>query len=425
MVSKDEANESIGVLADIHEEVNSLAAKTVNLSLELDDIVLRSINLFNKDDERNLQNQYYEGNGNLVDMDRAAMTHPIHVIKGITYKWSAGYGFWGGNAQNIVISDYEGNVIGSARATISEDTSYVTYTPLKDGYLRVKYYLPAAERVMFCQEQDWPEEYVPFFRKMRYADLDGYMTAAEIETRLDNLATKESVKEFQPNILYGKSVVFDGDSIGQGSGVDGNWAKIIGPANDMDWHNHSIGGGTITAELYYAAGNARHWISRYIDTIHSNYPSLDYLILEGGTNDADLLGSAGLGELDMTDFSGNYDDSNFTGALDSLFFKATSYYPTAKIGFIVAQKMGAGTANQNSRRNFFLRAIEVCKKWGIPYIDLWDGSPLNPKLKCFYDSSLDAQGNRDAGKSYIDGQHLTATGYAIVSSKIEAWMRTL
>jgi len=37
--------------------------------------------------------------------------------------------------------------------------------------------------------------------------------------------------------------------------------------NHMDWHNHSIGGGTITAELYYSSGSPRHWVSRYIDTI--------------------------------------------------------------------------------------------------------------------------------------------------------------
>ena len=199
----------------------------------------------------------------------------------------------------------------------------------------------------------------------------------------------------------------------------------------MDWHNHSVGGGTITAEIYNSSGSPRHWVSRYIDTIHTNYPSLDYLIFEGGTNDADLLRSeidTKFGELDIADFSGNYDDSTFTGALDTLFFKATSYYPSAKIGYIVAQRMGSasgGYGENNNRRKFFLRAIEVCKKWGIPYIDLWDGCPLNPRLKCYYDSSLDAQGNRDAGKAYIDGQHLTATGYAIVSSKIEAWMRTL
>lgn len=430
-VSKDEATESIGCLADIHEELDSIAFRVKETDRVLDDIVVRSINLFNKDDERNLRNCYYEGNGTLKEMDRAGMTHPIPVFKGVTYRWTSGYGFWGGNAIHIVSTDADGNVTGSVRAVLSEDHNYVSYTPLKDMYLRVKLFLSSINQTMFCREDDWPEEYVPYYLKLGKVDLEGYATVEDVEELIEPLATKEDVKEFEPNVLYGKIAVFDGDSIGQGSGTDGNWAKVIGPANNMDWHNHSVGGGTITAEIYNSSGSPRHWVSRYIDTIHTNYPSLDYLIFEGGTNDADLLRSeidTKFGELDIADFSGNYDDSTFTGALDTLFFKATSYYPSARIGYIVAQRMGSasgGYGENNNRRKFFLRAIEVCKKWGIPYIDLWDGCPLNPRLKCYYDSSLDAQGNRDAGKAYIDGQHLTATGYAIVSSKIEAWMRTL
>ena len=132
--------------------------------------------------------------------------------------------------------------------------------------------------------------------------------------------------------------------------------------------------------------------------------------------------------MNPADYTGKYDDTTFTGALESLFFKATQYYPTAKIGFVIAHKMGRGSADfgdNNNRRLFFNRAIEVCKKWGIPYIDLWDGSPLNPKLKCYYDATLDVDANRKEGKAYTDGQHLTSTGYNIIGSKIEAFMRSL
>lgn len=394
----------------------------------IEDLFLRSVNLFNMEDPRNLANQYWETNGTVTNLDRAGISHPIRIEKGVTYKWTAVYNFWGGNHVYNNITDEEGNHLKSCRATMSEDRKYLTYTATEDGYIRIKVYVPSLSSIMFCREDDWPEEYVPFYIRMKYADLTDYVK----NTDLAHLATKEDVVEYLPNILYGKTAVFDGDSIGQGSGTDGNWARVIGEANHMDWHNHSVGGGTITAEVYVAStGGARHWVSRYIDTIHERYPEVDYLILEGGTNDADLLRSeieTKMGELNIGDFSGNYDDTTFTGALDSLFFKATSYYPAAKIGYIVAQKMGAGGTNygpDNNRRKFFLRAIEVCKKWGIPYIDLWDESPLNPKLKCYYDSTLDSAGNRDAGKAYTDGQHLTAVGYGIVSSKIEAWMRTL
>ena len=239
--------------------------------------------------------------------------------------------------------------------------------------------------------------------------------------------------EFRKNPLYKKTIVFDGDSICQGTPKQGRipWGNLIGEANEMNWYNYGVGGGTVTAELYYPAKDGqppkpRHWVSRNIDKIHECHPVLDYLILEGGANDADILAPTPerIGSLDPRDYNGNYDDSTFTGALESLFFKATSYYPTARIGYIVAQKMGVAH-NAERRRAYFLRAIEVCKKWGIPYIDLWERTPLNPSLKCYYDASLSPEENIDLGKAYNDGQHLTAVGYALVTPAIESFIASL
>ncbi len=239
--------------------------------------------------------------------------------------------------------------------------------------------------------------------------------------------------EYIKNPLFGKTAVFDGDSICQGSVPDGRlpWANLIGERNAMNWKNYGVGGGTVTAEVYVAStGNPRHWVSRTIDRIHNDCPELDYLILEGGTNDADLLidQPERFGEYDIADYSGNYDDTTFTGACESLFYKALNYYPKAKIGYVVAHKMGrpaGGYGADYKRRKFFLRAIELCKKWGIPYIDLWECAPLNPSLKCYFDPELSIDENEAAGKCYIDGQHPTSHGYKVLSDKIEAWMMTL
>ena len=235
--------------------------------------------------------------------------------------------------------------------------------------------------------------------------------------------------------LKGKIIVFDGDSIcSDTSELDPScrgWAARVGRRGEMEWYNYAVGGGTITAEMYSeSTGAARHWISRTIDKIHNEHPRVDYLILEGGTNDADLHGidSDRFGTYDPSDFSGNFDDTTYTGGLESLFYKALSYYPQAKIGYIVAQKMGPtdiGYEEINNRRFYFLRAIEICKKWGVPYIDLWESSPINPALKCYYDPELDIQGNIDAGSAYRDGQHLTALGYDMIENPIYSWIKSL
>ena len=234
------------------------------------------------------------------------------------------------------------------------------------------------------------------------------------------------------DVLKNKTVVFDGDSICHATTEPKpyrGWAYRIGTKYDMDWHNFGIGGGTITTELYYASGEPRHWVCRSIDSIHEQFPTLDYLILEGGTNDADLIypNEERFGKVDPYDFSGNYDDTTFCGACETLFYKAITYYPNTKIGFIVAQKMGVTNnyTETNKRRMYFLKAIEICKKWGIPYLDVWDGCPLNPCLNVYFDGELDVEGNKAAGKAYVDGQHLSTVGYDLITPKIEAWMKTL
>jgi len=233
--------------------------------------------------------------------------------------------------------------------------------------------------------------------------------------------------------LSGKVIVFDGDSICQGNerAACPSWPRIIGDRVGAEWYNYGVGGGTVTSEVYVdSTGGKRHWVSENIDRIHEKHPTLDYLILEGGTNDADLLidKPERFGEYDLADYSGNYDPTTFTGALELLFFKAISYYPAAKLGFIVAQKMGrpsGGFGPDYKRRKFFLRAIEVCKKWGMPYIDLWECCPMNPLLVAHYDPLLSAAENIASGKLYIDGQHPSALGNLVISDKIEAWMKTL
>ena len=247
---------------------------------------------------------------------------------------------------------------------------------------------------------------------------------------------KESIIERIREPLLGKRIIFDGDSICHATSEttqteERGWAYRVGAAYGMEWYNLGISGATVTAEMYSSVtGAPRHWVSRNIDKIHERFESVDYLIFEGGTNDADLLGigSDRFGEIDPGDFSGNYDDSTFTGALESLFYKATSYYPTARLGYIVAPKMGrpkGGYGADYKRRHYFERAIEVCRKWGVPYIDLWESSPINPSLKCYFDPDLNTTENRDAGKVYIDGQHLTALGYDMISVAIGEWVKGL
>ncbi len=166
----------------------------------------------------------------------------------------------------------------------------------------------------------------------------------------------------------GKTIVFEGDSICEaGADARRGWAARVGEALGMEWYNYGMSGATVTAELFYANSQRRHWVSRSVGEIQKKNDKVDYIIFEGGTNDADLLGigSDKCGKLIEDDFSGSYDDTTFVDAMEAMFYRALTTFPNAKIGFIIAQKMGCpidGDGKYFKRRHYFKIAEQICKK---------------------------------------------------------------
>jgi lysophospholipase L1-like esterase len=221
----------------------------------------------------------------------------------------------------------------------------------------------------------------------------------------DVSSLESKVEVFNP--LYGKTAVFHGDSICNGASAgDGKsgWAGRIGRANNMAWVNYGVSGSTIA----YVSGSY-YCVSRNVENMLAN---ADYIILEGGTNDADLLPAEKVGTL-SNGFAATLDDTTFYGAMESMFKKAILKYSGKKIGYIIPQKMGVNADSQAKRKAFFDKAVEVCIKWGIPYLDLWNGTHLNAQI---------AEINTAL---YTDGQHLNSAGYEAITPRIEAWMKSL
>ena len=233
------------------------------------------------------------------------------------------------------------------------------------------------------------------------------------------------------NNLKGKTIIWNGDSICAGNKKRdlwerNAWAGRIAGRNEMTYKNFAVCGGVFVEGLIRDNGNPRHSVSATLDEMRAEFPEADYIIFEGGTNDADLLkGTDRLGSFDPDDFSGDYDRTTFCGAVESVFYRATNYWKGKKIGYIVAQKMGVSAQGRRRRYSYFEVAMELCEKWGIPYLDLWDGCYLNPCLPWMYDPEKDPAGNNEAGTFYRDGQHLTDAGYDLTSEIIENWLQTL
>lgn len=371
------------------------------------------INLFNKDAPGIIKDNYISWDGSTTSKSGYNISDFVPVENGKTYSFIAYPGFFGSNAARVITYDASKNKIGSILGTCEGQIAQVTINDESIKYVKFNVatesnsytgnnYDYLDDRFMFVEGTEYPSTYYPYG--------DYY--------RRENNALMSISDEKQINSLYNKSVIFTGDSICNASSAsDGKsgWAGRIGRNNNMSWQNKAIGGGTFTKN--------DEWSNFCIsDTDFGN--GADYIIIEGGTNDADRIGtdSALLGENDMTDFTSNFNNSTFCDALNYLFKRITNNYPNAKIGYIVAQKMTPVTTgytkDTNNKRKFFEKAMEIAEKWGVSILNLWDNCPLNPSIPSYY-----TEGSSD--NYYTDGQHLTSKGYDYITPKIEAWMKNL
>ena len=336
----------------------------------------------------------------------------IPVVNGEFYSMPVDPDYFGeAGASRIACYDSKKEFIGQVEGTIKDfictiqiDNASVAYirTTIRKAQNYQYKWRQNFETYMVVNSAIYPNRYIPYGATSYYADYE---------------LAPQAINLFNP--LFGKSVVFDGDSICNASseGTSLGWAGRIGLRNRMMWQNWAIGGGTITDI------SGKHCISS--QSYENANP--DYIIIEGGTNDADIIGSilnnnkpTLFGSYDLDKYDGDYNNTTYCGAIEFLFKRLLTNYPSAKIGVIIAPKMGvlsSYTKEKNNRRAYFETLMILCEKWGIPYLNLWDRGRLNPSLSVFYNNGEDS--------FYTDGQHLTAKGYDVITPMIEAWMKTL
>ncbi len=169
-------------------------------------------------------------------------------------------------------------------------------------------------------------------------------------------------------ILDGKKIGYNGDSIFAGflfgeNANGGGPAEIIARLTGCFYENRAKGGATIAI-----TNDDRHNIVSDIDNMAKD---LDLICFEGGVNDYWL--NVPLGTISpAADFTCVLNVSTFMGALESLFRKALNRWPGKPIVFIIPHKIfGAYGASKDDTAyaDYTNGAREVCKKYGIPYID--------------------------------------------------------
>lgn len=408
-----------------------------NLKTELSDKLPTTsfVNLFNIDDNDVVIGSWVKRDGTLVKQAELCASGYIPIEQNVEYQFPVLANYFGTAGANAVIyvPYYNSNktYVSFATGSYDGDTQLlkITFTSSSAAYCRINFAKPGSylvntvnhnpASVMFTKSP-YPVRFIPY---------------GEQQTIAQN-TTFQYTEQTKLNPLYGKKAVFLGDSICNGASAnDGKsgWAGRIGQNNSMKWWNAGISGGTFTAGLSGSAGVISD--VPFDNNTYTQNP--DYIIIEGGTNDADLIGSAlgatlpeKFGAYTDGDYVSTFDNFTYCGAIEKM-FKAlanTNTVRTAKVGVIIAQKMGQlnatipdYTAEHNNRRRYFETLIKLCEKWGVPYLNLWDTCILNPMMPNQYTYQQES----NEGKYYTDGQHLTTEGYNYIAPIIEAWMKTL
>ena len=215
------------------------------------------------------------------------------------------------------------------------------------------------------------------------------------------------------NPLNQKTILFTGDSITSASttGVKGWWRLIAENNPTANVYNYGVDGATISV----VNDNPTKNVVSYIQTMHTEHADADYIIIQGGVNDFYKLVSLGTFD-DTGNYNGEtaYDTSTFSGALEWIFHYCLTNFNGKKIGYIVTHKV----ATRTNFKQYMDRAKEICKKWCIPFIDLYEESDLNFNVT-YHKENYSITTANPAG----DGLHPNLNGYKIITPKIENWLK--
>jgi lysophospholipase L1-like esterase len=351
-----------------------------------------SINLI---DETKKTSGYYLSGGTLTAATGYWTTDFIPAVLNDVIRYTYDDGM--GTGHTVKCYDSNKTYLGSTTlGTLDSNSKYreATITVANTAYTRVSYRDSKLGVAMVVKNTEYPAIYQAY-QIIKYFK-DGFL--------LNNTQKTEVQKIAQANPLNGKIVSFNGDSICAGAGFVGGYGKIIAERNAMTYQNIGVGGGTITGGTLNTGGTNRHWISRTIANMRSD---ADYIVLEGGVNDASL--GVPLGTI-TPDYTSALDDTTFCGAFENMLKQAIDRFPGKKIGFVLVHYM---TSSQNQYNPY---SIQILEKWGIPYINLFkECPPLNfiPYLKTNYTFEG-------------DGWHPNELGYKkYYCDKIEAFMKSL
>ena len=211
--------------------------------------------------------------------------------------------------------------------------------------------------------------------------------------------------------LKGASAAFFGDSICMASTHDKahqwwGWAGRINAAYGLSKY---VNKGVDGASLSTVRGTNR--VVNYLNSVKGQ--KYDFIVLHGGTNDG--MDSTPVGVMSDSYKIEDFDTTTFAGGLEELFYTAKMNHPKANICYIINFRIEATgwgpLMTVEGMTPYYTLAKEICKKWNIPYLDL------------FFDTEFCNAFDHTNKNLIPDGVHPNSLAYDILTPYIAQFMR--
>jgi len=268
---------------------------------------------------------------------------------------------------------YDGNknkILVNTTETTTKSLIKITSSSLIDvAYVRFSVYKEDADTTI-ASYTDYTEqdEYGLWIDKLR---LNRKNIGYDMKNYLDDLI--HSISASINNPLLNKKILNFGDSISAGDGNNGvGVAELIASRNNMTVYDYAVGGATVT-EITVGGNNIITKINQAI----TNGVVCDYIIFNGLTNDINGGAVQPLGVI-TSGYSDTLDKTTFCGAFEYICKTLKTQWLGAKILYFRPHNMSS--RNLNNQKIYGEKAKEICKKWGIPIVDLFEEGGLNTNI---------------------------------------------
>lgn len=269
----------------------------------------------------------------------------------------------------------------------------ITFVPEKEGDSTALTLTSSDESVLTCNSET--------FELTGVADGKATVTIKNADGKFTKTV---EVKVSDP--VKGKTALFVGDSI-TAAGADDfkGWAKRVEEYCGVIGTNNGRDGTSISTCRVDGAG-------RVLDLLSNNKgKKYEFVILHGGTNDG--WDSAPVGQISSSTNPDDFDTSTFAGGLEELFYYAKQWFPNAKLGYIINFKLNSSIGRMSDMSEYYTVAKNICKKWGIPYLDLYFNDAISNLLQY------------KTNKYLPDGIHPNTDGYKLLTPHVGEFIKRL